>query len=96
MPVNVRKITLWRAEVDNKPGMLADTLGPLAEAEVDLHVVMGYRHPGHEKKATIEVAPITRKAANPCPLFTFARVLGYFHCGRIEIPRRLIRQARPC
>lgn len=63
MPVNVRKITLWRAEVDNKPGVLAETLGPLAEAEVDLQVVMGYRHPGKAKKATIEIAPITRKAA---------------------------------
>ncbi|MCP5118415.1 MAG: hypothetical protein GY953_46990 [bacterium] len=63
MPVNVRKITLWRAEVANKPGMLAETLGPLAEAEIDLQVVMGYRYPGKESKAAIEVAPITRKKA---------------------------------
>ncbi len=71
MPVNVRKITLWRAEVSNKPGMLAETLAPLAEAEVDLQVVMGYREPGKATKAAIEVAPITRKAAT-----TAAEVAG--------------------
>jgi len=63
MPVNVRKITLWRAEVENKPGVLAQTLEPLAGAGVDLQVVMGYRYPGEENKAAIEVAPVTRKAA---------------------------------
>ena len=46
MPVHVRPITLWRAEVDNQPGVLAQTLEPLAAAGADLQVVMGYRLPG--------------------------------------------------
>ena len=32
MAVTVKKAVLWRKEIDNRPGMLADTLGPLAEA----------------------------------------------------------------
>ena len=61
MPVSVKKITLWRREVDNKPGALASTIEPPAKAGADLKVVMGYRHPTAEGKAAIEVFPITGK-----------------------------------
>jgi hypothetical protein len=59
MAVTVKKATLWRAEVENRPGALADALGPLAEAGADLQVVMGYRYPGDATKAAIELHPIT-------------------------------------
>src|SRR5437762_13892308 len=55
MPVTVKKITLWRKEVDNQAGMLAGTLEPLARAGADLGVVMGYRYPGIEAKAVMEL-----------------------------------------
>ena len=48
MPVTVKRDTLWRKEIENRPGALAAVLAPLAEAGADLQVVMGYRHPGHE------------------------------------------------
>lgn len=51
-------ISLWRKEVQNKPGILAQTIEPLAKAGADLHVVMGYRYPGNETKAAIEVYSI--------------------------------------
>ena len=51
MAVTVKKAILWRREVDNQPGMLANTLHPLSEAGADLHVVMAYRYPGGENKA---------------------------------------------
>ena len=59
MPVRVRPITLWRAEVDNQPGVLAQTLEPLAAAGADLQVVMGYRVPGDRARAAIEIFPVT-------------------------------------
>src|SRR6266571_8572910 len=61
MPVTVKQITLWRTEVENRAGVLAQTLKPLAEAGADLHLVMGYRYPGDESKAAIEVYPIAGK-----------------------------------
>jgi len=61
MPVKVKNISLWRKEVDNKPGTLAQTLEPLTKAGADLHVVMGYRYPGDETKAAIELYPVTGK-----------------------------------
>ena len=61
MAVTVKNITLWRKESENKLGILASTLLPLASVGADLKVVMGYRHPGAESKATIEIYPITGK-----------------------------------
>ena len=59
MGLTLRRITLWREEVDNRPGILAKVLGPLADAGMNLQVVMGYRFPGNETKAAIEVYPVS-------------------------------------
>ena len=61
MAVSVKNIELWRTEVDNRPGSMAQVLAPLAKAGVDLQIVMGYRYPGNESKAAIEVSPIKGK-----------------------------------
>jgi hypothetical protein len=63
MAVAVKKITLWRSEVENKPGVLDTVLAPLAEAGVDLQVVMGYRLPGEERNAAIEACPVSGRKA---------------------------------
>ena len=59
MAVTVKKAVLWRKEIDNRPGMLASMLAPLAEAGADLQVVMGYRFPGGTDKAAIELHPVS-------------------------------------
>ena len=59
MPLTVKNITLWRKEVANEPGIMASTLEPFAKGGADLQVVMGYRFPGNEAKAAIEVYPVT-------------------------------------
>lgn len=61
MAVTVKKIVLWRKEVENRPGVLASTLAPLANAGADLQVVMAYRYTGDETKAAIELCPVTGK-----------------------------------
>ncbi len=63
MAITLKKITLWRKEVDNKPGALADTLALLAQARTDLQAVMGYRYPGDQGKAAIELHPVSGKKA---------------------------------
>ena len=57
----MKKIVLWRKEVDNQAGVLAGTLQPLATAGADLQVLMGYRYPGNETKAVIELHPVAGK-----------------------------------
>jgi predicted amino acid-binding ACT domain protein len=61
MAVTVKKITLWRKEVANHPGVLADVLSPLAGAGANLRVVMGYALPGLSDRAAIEVYPVSGK-----------------------------------
>lgn len=63
MAVTVKSVKLWRKEVDNKPGELARTLGPLVTEGADFQVLMGYRFPGNESKAAIELYPVTGKKA---------------------------------
>ena len=59
MAVIVKKAVLWRKEVDNRPGMLANTLEPLSDAGADLQVVMAYRYPGASDTAAIELHPVS-------------------------------------
>lgn len=63
MAVTVKKITLWRTQVPDKAGALAELLEPVAEAGTDLKVVMGYRIPGQTSQAVVEVFPIAGKRA---------------------------------
>ena len=61
MALTVKRITLWRREVDNRPGALASTLEPLAAAGADLRLVLGYRFPEETGRAAVEVFPVTGK-----------------------------------
>ena len=61
MALTVKRITLWRREVDNRAGVLAETLEPLAQAGADLRLVMGYRFPQDPKRSAIEVYPVAGK-----------------------------------
>jgi hypothetical protein len=63
MAVQVKRITLWRRDVENRPGALAETLSPLAGAGVDLQVLMGYRDPSVPGRAVLELYPISRGKA---------------------------------
>jgi len=72
MAVTVKKIALWRKEVDNRAGILASALAPLAHARTNIHVVMAYRYPSHESKGAIELYPVTGKKSA-----TAAREAGF-------------------
>lgn len=63
MAVKVKRITLWRKELENRAGTLADTLEPVARAGADLQVVMGYCYPGDRTRAAVELFPIASKKA---------------------------------
>jgi len=63
MAIIVKKVVLWRKEVENKPGSLARTLAPLAQAGGNLRVVMGYAVPGESHRSVIEVFPVSGQRA---------------------------------
>jgi hypothetical protein len=62
MAITVKKITLWRRESGDRPGLMAETLRPLAGYGTSLKVAMGYRQPGGST-AVIEVSPVSGKKA---------------------------------
>jgi|SRR5215469_10579829 len=61
MPVTVKNISLWRKEVENQVGTLAEALAPVSNAGANLRVLMGYRYPGEGTKAAIELYPVAGK-----------------------------------
>lgn len=63
MAVTVKEITLWRREIDNRPGKLSQVLEPLAGSAADLQVVMAYRYPGDESRGAVELFPVSGKKA---------------------------------
>lgn len=63
MAVTVKKITLWRSEIANRPGALAGVLEAVARGGADLKLVMAYRFPGDETRGAVELYPITGKKA---------------------------------
>ena len=63
MALSVKVITLWRREIENRPGMLAQVLEPLAGKGMDVQILMAYRFPGDESRGAVELYPITGKRA---------------------------------
>jgi hypothetical protein len=90
MAVTVKKAVLWRKDLDNRPGTLAATLKPLAEAGVNLQVCMGYSIPGEHEHAAVEVYPVSGAKAEqaagaaglePTPRIACLMVTGDDHPG---------------
>ena len=95
MAVTVKKIALWRKEVENRPGILANALAPLANAGTDIHVVMAYRIPREESKAAIELYPVTgRKSVTAAKEAGFARQQSRLCWSRAITGRALAMQPR--
>jgi hypothetical protein len=82
MAVTVKEITLWRREIENRPGMLARVLEPLAGSAADLQVLMAYRYPGDETRGAVELFPISGKKATAA-----AEAAGL---ARADIPALLV------
>ena len=58
MAISVKKTFLWKKELDNHPGAMAEALEPLAQGGADLQLAMVYRFPDAHKGA-IEVHPVS-------------------------------------
>ena len=59
MAVKVKPVALWRREIENEPGAVANVLENLRN--IDLQVVMAYRYPGNPERGAVEAYPITGK-----------------------------------
>jgi len=57
MPLQIKKITLWRREINADPGVFADAITSLTAKGLDLPVLLRYRHPTDKRRAFVEVYP---------------------------------------
>ncbi len=57
MPVTIRRVQMWRTEIQNKPGVLAATLEPLAQSKADLTIVSKRSVAGRPGRAVVEILP---------------------------------------
>src|SRR5579883_3082666 len=84
MGVTVKKAVLWRREVSNKPGLLAETLAPLAKAGANVKVLMGYAYPGDHTRSAIEVYPVTGTKASVAAKEADLKPSGNIACLHVE------------
>jgi hypothetical protein len=58
MELNVERIDVWAADIDDKPGGLAQVLSALRDAGADLQFVVARRTPESPGKGVVFVAPL--------------------------------------
>jgi ACT domain-containing protein len=63
MPLKVEKVALWSGEIEDKPGALAKVLEPLAQAGVDLQVVLAERNPAKVGVGVVYLGPVKGRKA---------------------------------
>src|SRR2546428_495646 len=84
MAVTVKKAVLWRRGLENRPGTLAETLRPLAEAKVNLHIVMGYQYPADRDRSAVEVYPISGAKSEQAAAAAGLSRMTQVHCLVVE------------
>lgn len=58
MDFDARRVDVWAATIDDRPGGLAEKLAPLAEAGADLEFVISRRMPDQPGKGVVFVTPL--------------------------------------
>src|ERR1043166_3244602 len=88
MAYSVNKVDVWVAEIDDRPGGLADKLDGLAQAGTTLEFVVPRRAPDKPGKGVVFLTPIRgakqTRAANDAGFNTTSRV----HSVRVSGPDR--------
>ena len=92
MELNVERVDVWAATIDDKPGGLARVLNALRQAGVDLQFVVARRTPEASGKGVVFVAPLqgesqiraaTEAGFSVSPSLHSVRVMGMDQLGII-------------
>jgi len=63
MAYTVQKVKAWVGQMKDRPGALAKTLGPLADAGVDLRLVLAYRSESKPGTGMLYCSPVRGRKA---------------------------------
>ncbi|MAE59874.1 MAG: amino acid-binding protein [Planctomycetaceae bacterium] len=78
MNIQISRVAIWAAEIEDRPGGLAGTMEPLAEAGTDFEFVMARRAPDLQGGGEAMIAPV-RGARQECA----ARSAGFRKSERL-------------
>src|SRR3989338_8989049 len=88
MPYSISKIDVWAAEIEDRPGGLAEKLEALAKAGASLEFIISRRAPDKPGKGVVFLTPVRgakeKRAATESGLSTTASL----HSVRVEGPDR--------
>jgi UTP:GlnB (protein PII) uridylyltransferase len=84
MALTVKKATLWRRELENRTGTLAQALKPFAKSGVSLQVVMGYTSVRPDGTSAVEVFPVTDAASEQVAKQAGLHQASEVHCLTVE------------
>ena len=84
MAVKVKKAVLWKRDLVNKPGALADSLRPFADAKQNLQVVMGYAYPGERNRSALEIYPVTGAKGEAAARASGLEPMSHTNCLLVE------------
>jgi hypothetical protein len=88
MPYAVRNVDVWVAEIDDRPGGLAEKLEALAKAGANIEFIISRRAPDKPGRGVVFLTPIKgakqKAAANEAGLSRTASL----HSARVEGPDR--------
>lgn len=84
MAIKVKKAVLWKRDLENRPGTLAESLKPFADAKQNLQVVMGYAYPGERNRSALEVYPVTGAKGEAAARAAGLEAMTHTNCLLIE------------
>ena len=86
MEVTAKIVDVWAADVEDRPGALADKLTQLADAKADLDFIISRRRPEAPEQGVVFVTPIQGDEQIAAATDMGFNVLPSLHSVRIEGP----------
>ncbi len=88
MPYSIRKVDVWAAEIDDRPGGLADKLEALAKAGASLEFIVSRRAPDKPGKGVVFLTPIRGAKQTGAAINAGLGTTDSLHSVRVEGPDR--------
>jgi hypothetical protein len=88
MPYSIRKVDVWAAEIDDRPGGLAEKLEALAKAGASLEFIISRRAPDKPGKGVVFLTPVRGAKQTRAAIDAGLGTTDSLHSVRVEGPDR--------
>jgi len=88
MPYSIRKVDVWAAEIDDRPGGLAEKLAALAKAGASLEFIIARRAPDKPGRGVVFLTPIKGAAQKRAATEAAFNTTSSLQSVRVEGPDR--------